>query len=139
MAHLSQRLSIALLVLVFGLAATAHAGTRLYSGSVTYHAFGNDTTTGTTQKFQNDHFKAFPWHARCNVGPNHPQSIQMHPDGHGGFLTWTLPDYGGQALIHDIDSPPNGILDRAQGCLDCYGQTTMGLCLDATTVVQETE
>ena len=91
MTHLSQRFGIALLVLVCGLAATAHAGTRLYNGSIHIQAFGNDTTTGGTIKLLRDDFSAFPWDGNCAVGPFHSQETVTFPTqaNEGGSVMFT--------------------------------------------------
>jgi hypothetical protein len=103
-------------LLALGLAATAHAGTRLYSGSYTVQAFGNDTTTGATVKLQRDDFSAYPFDANCHVGPYHAQETITFPTADNlNTLMFTLPRYGGQAAIHDTNA--DGLGDAALGCL----------------------
>jgi hypothetical protein len=48
------------------LAAPAHAGPKIYSGSLVFHALGNDLTTGTTPPFATYAFLALPLGAFCN-------------------------------------------------------------------------
>jgi hypothetical protein len=114
----------AVALLALGLAATAHAGTRLYSGSYTIQGFGNDTTTGTTVKRQTDDFEAYPWYGNCHIGPYHAEEVVTFPTPNNppgtGIVTLTLPKYGGQAAIHDTNA--DGIGDRALNCLDEQNQ-----------------
>jgi hypothetical protein len=56
-----------LAVAMFGLlAAPAQAGPKIYSGSLVFHALGNDLTTGTTPPFATYTFIALPLGASCN-------------------------------------------------------------------------
>jgi hypothetical protein len=48
------------------LAAPAQAGPRMFSGSLVFHAFGNDVTTGITPPFATYSFLALPLGASCN-------------------------------------------------------------------------
>jgi hypothetical protein len=88
----------------------------MYSGSMVYHAFGNDTTTGATVKLQRDDFSAFPWGANCHVGAYHAkETITFPTPASANTVMFTLPRYGGQAAIHDTNA--DGIGDKASGCL----------------------
>ena len=56
-------LAVAMLVL---LVAPAQAGPTMYSGSLVFHALGNDLTTGTTPPLSTYTFLALPLGAFCN-------------------------------------------------------------------------
>ena len=88
----------------------------MYTGSLSYHAFGNDTTTGTTIKFQRDDFAAYPFGANCHTGTYHAKETITFPTAMGdNTLSFTMPKYGGQVAIHDTNS--DSIPDKALGCL----------------------
>ncbi len=116
MTHLCQRIGISLLVLVLGLAATAHAGTRMYSASLTIQGFGNDTTTGATPKYSKAGYTGIPGVGRCNAGAPHYFDTVTFPTAGAGTMTFmfTLPNYGGQDLVHDING--DGTLDVPADC-----------------------
>jgi hypothetical protein len=88
----------------------------MYTGSLTYQAFGNDTTTGSTPKFSQAGFSAFPFNANCHVGPYHAKETVKFETSGGDDVVFTLPKYGGQALVHDTNG--DGTLNVAAGCLD---------------------
>ncbi len=112
------KLVIAAVLLLIFICPPAHAGARQYTGSLSYLSFGNDTTTGATQKLQTDEYVGFPFGHNCNVGPMHPAEVVTFPTTPYGTeaISFTIPAYGGQALI--VDTNGDGLGDRAAGCGD---------------------
>ena len=131
----SASVALLALLLALGLAATAQAGTRMYTGTYTIQAFGNDTTTGGTIKLQGDDFSGYPWHENCHVGPYHAKETITFPTTMGlNTLMFTLPKYGGQTAVHDTNA--DGIDDRALGCLP--SQNNIGEPISASGSLQTT-
>lgn len=118
---------IALLALCF--ASVAQAGTRMYTGSLIIHSFGNDTTTGTAEPYDTGYAVGLPLTGRCNqgrlgMGTFHAKETLMFkslmlPKGAPNptttvDVTFTIPNYGGQ--VADVDTNGDTIPDIVAGC-----------------------
>jgi len=62
----------------------AAAAPRLYAGSLSLHAFGNDTTTGSALPYCQAVFTAIPRAGRCLTMPYQAQEIFTFPTREAG-------------------------------------------------------
>jgi hypothetical protein len=91
-------------LLVFGFAASANAGVRLYSGEMIVHTRGSDAA---------GNFIGVPFGRNCNTRPYHSAHTAMLTNM-ATTLTVTIPEFGGQVLA--IDTNSDSIPDVASGC-----------------------
>ena len=109
-------LHLLVVVLVLGFAASAHAGLRLYTGTLIIEGFGNDTTTGNQAPFQSVRIVGIPLTGNCNTKPIHLKETLQFPAGcelvtpvPNCTITFTVPQYGGAAGTPN--NPPAGCGD----------------------------
>ncbi len=104
---------------VLGLAATAHADARMYTGSLVIHAFGNDTTTGRIPRYasRNSLAVGIPLTGQCDTNLYHAKETLTFPTTPTGtqVFTFTIPAYGG---AERVDTNDDGYPDIVPGCGD---------------------
>jgi hypothetical protein len=119
-----------------GLTPSAHAATRMYTGSLVIHAFGNDTTTGSFWPYTSETHFGIPLTGQCNTGQYHaPETLTfptMEKSPPTQTVMFTIPAYGGQVVDFDIDG--DTIPDIPAGCTSVsQGDPLTGSGLVATT------
>ena len=120
-------LHLLVVVLILGFAASAHAGLRMYSGSMIIEAFGNDTTTGNQAPFQSVRIIGIPLTGNCNTEPAHAKETlhfpadctPFNPEILGGdppfCVIFTVPNYGGAVGTPNNLPPKCGTADQRAG------------------------
>jgi hypothetical protein len=111
-ARLALGASTALLILAVG--TSAHAGARMYSGSLIITAFSNDTSTGTTAPFSYTNDSGFPLIGNCNTAPFHAFETLSFPNSTSPDYVFTIPQYGG--ALNAVDTNSDNIPDVPAGC-----------------------
>ncbi len=112
-------LPAALALVVIGISGTAQAAVRMYSGSLIIHAFGNDTSTGSTFPYSKAIVTGIPLAGNCNTAPYHTHetiTLPTYPTSASPTqaIVFTIPKYGG--AIPDIDTNGDMIPDVVSGC-----------------------
>lgn len=106
------------LLATLGLAGSASAATRMYSGSLVIAAFGNDTTTGATAPYNTSYYVGIPLTGQCNTAPFHAKETLTFPTTGNppgtGTVMFTIPDYGGQ--VPSVDTNSDTVPDIVAGC-----------------------
>ena len=94
---------------VLGFAAPAQAGTRMYTGSLIIHTFGNDNSSS---------FVGIPLTGNCNQAPYHAKETLTFPTTPTGtqVFTLTIPAYGGAVLTGGVDTNGDTLPDLPAGC-----------------------
>jgi hypothetical protein len=128
-------LGIATALLALGIATSAYASARMYTGSMIIVAFGNDVTTGTPKHYGTltsmvppwtvAGYGAMPLTGKCNTAPLHLQetltfpTTALPPPQRTGTVMFTVPQYGGNPAVEDTNS--DTIPDIAAGCASITG------------------
>jgi hypothetical protein len=94
---------------VLGLAASAQAGARMYTGSLIIHAFGNDASSS---------YIGIPLTGNCNQAPYRTKETLTFPTTPTGTQTFmiTIPAYGGAVLTGGVDTNGDTLPDFPAGC-----------------------
>ena len=119
--RLSWLVGIWIILLALCFASTTQAGTRMYTGSLIIHSFGNDTTGGV-KPYDTGFAVGIPLTGQCHKGLNGMGTFHaketltfVDPPGSPGVtVTFTIPDYGGN--VAELDTNGDGIPDVPFGC-----------------------
>ena len=125
---LNSRLSwvagIGIILLALCFAGATQAGTRMYTGSLIIHSFGNDTTGEAVKPYITGLAVGIPLTGQCHkgidgLGTFHSKStVTFTGGGHNHtestMVTFTIPDYGGHEA--QLDTNGDGVFDVPFGC-----------------------